>query len=75
MKKGKDLAQSFLNSPREIFFVFEKDGAVSYVNETVTCVLGYAPEDIIGRKISEFTHRDDLKIIKKEKAKDSTYKN
>lgn len=43
----------------DIITLFDLDGYLDYLSPAVTKVLGYAPEDLIGRNVSEIIHPDD----------------
>ena len=38
---------------------YNADGVVEFVSPAITRVLGYRPEDVIGRRLHEFAHPDD----------------
>ncbi len=43
----------------DIITIFDLDGYFDYLSPAVTKVLGYAPEDLIGRRVSDVVHPDD----------------
>jgi diguanylate cyclase (GGDEF)-like protein/PAS domain S-box-containing protein len=47
------------NSP-DIIYMLDDRGRFAFVNERVTGLLGYKPEEILGRHYSELVHKEDL---------------
>lgn len=44
----------------DLITVIEPDGTISYQSPSIERVLGYAAPDIVGRKLTELTHPDDV---------------
>lgn len=44
----------------DVFSIVDQDGVYTYISPTCKSILGIAPEDILGRKTSEFIHPEDL---------------
>ncbi|MYM21050.1 diguanylate cyclase [Duganella sp. FT135W] len=55
-KTLQDLAALLL----DVVFLVREDGQIAFVNPACTAVLGYAPDEMIGRVIQDFIHPDDL---------------
>ncbi len=47
----------------DLVCIHDSDGAYRWVSPSITARLGYAPEEVIGRKPVEFVHPDDLPRI------------
>ena len=47
------------NHANDIITIFDLDGYFDYLSPAITKVLGYAPEDLIGRNVSDVIHPDD----------------
>jgi PAS domain S-box-containing protein len=45
--------------------VLDRDGQVIYVSPAITQVAGYLPDEVIGRKLSDFIHPDDQAIAQR----------
>jgi PAS domain S-box-containing protein len=60
-KKFKDLVESL----NDIIFTLDTSGTIDYISSSVRSVLGYHPEDYIGRKLIDFIHPDDLSDVVK----------
>ncbi|MFA5112843.1 MAG: PAS domain-containing protein [Candidatus Margulisiibacteriota bacterium] len=50
---------SVMSNIRDLAYIFEPDGTVSFVSERVADY-GYLPKEVVGRNIAEFIHPDDL---------------
>ncbi len=44
---------------------FSADGFFTYISPSVQALLGYAPEDIIGKQVVDFNHPDDYEELQK----------
>jgi PAS domain S-box-containing protein len=49
-----------VNSMQDVLAIFKLDGTIEYENAAVERVLGYLPEELIGRNVFDFVHPDDL---------------
>ncbi|MGV3540430.1 MAG: PAS domain S-box protein, partial [Rufibacter sp.] len=49
-----------INNSADLFCTFDLDGNFLDINNTCLTVLGYTPEDMIGRNYREFIHPDDI---------------
>lgn len=47
------------NSP-DIIYMLDGEGRFNFINDRITTLLGYRPEEIIGRHYRELVHADDL---------------
>jgi diguanylate cyclase (GGDEF)-like protein/PAS domain S-box-containing protein len=52
----------------DVVFLVKEDGQIAFVNPACTTVLGYAPDEMIGRVIQDFIHPDDLPRTRTEMA-------
>ncbi len=44
----------------DIIALYTADGIFTYVSPSVHSAIGYTPEELIGRRVADFIHRDDL---------------
>lgn len=51
------------NAPDIIFTVSHDDGTITYINQRVTAILGYSPDELIGKPYSVLISNDDLNRI------------
>ncbi|MDI1288792.1 MAG: PAS domain S-box protein, partial [bacterium] len=48
----------------DLVFLTDADGALSWVSPSVTAVLGYAPEEIVGTQPESLLHADDVQVYR-----------
>ena len=56
----EDRFEALVRHSTDITLVFGEDGRVEYVSPSITKVLGYAPEELVGTNMFDFVHPDDL---------------
>ena len=55
---------NLINSILDIIVELNLDFIISFINSQVYDVLGYSPDELIGKKATDFIHQDDmLKIV------------
>ncbi len=47
----------------DIITIIEADGTVRYVSLAVERVLGYKPEERVGKSVFDFVHQDDIEQV------------
>ena len=55
--------QVLLENASEVITIYEKDGTVRYVSPSVEPILGYKPEELIGKSDIENVHLDSVKTF------------
>lgn len=53
-------AQAIIQNSFDLVSICDRDGQVTYVNPAVTRILGYRPEELLGRSSFALLHPDDL---------------
>lgn len=56
---GADLLRALLENTSDILHVVDPEGRIRYISPSVQRVLGYRPEEMIGRIASDFVHPED----------------
>jgi PAS domain S-box-containing protein len=51
--------RALLQHGEGLVLITDPDGAISFVGPTAAQLLGYSPEDILGRRLQDITHPDD----------------
>ena len=51
----------FAENLHEVLYIVDGNGVATYVSPNIRNFTGLRPEDIIGRKYSDFVHPDDLR--------------
>ncbi len=55
--------KSLVEHSPDIFSVASADGRFEYFNPAVRSVLGYEPDELFGKQVSDFTHPDDVQAV------------
>ncbi|KAG1442789.1 hypothetical protein G6F46_011853 [Rhizopus delemar] len=61
--KRKNWSQNILEALRDVLHVLSPDLTVLYCSSASREFLGYQPADLIGRKFTEFLHKDDVDLF------------
>ncbi len=59
--KYRDLVENL----NDVIYALDPDFTITYVSRPVTSVLGFAPEEILGKTFMDFIHPDDLDMIRR----------
>lgn len=57
---SEKLHRGLVDNAPDIIFTLNKEGFITYVNERINPILGYLPQDMIGRHYSYLINNDDL---------------
>ena len=60
LRQSEELNRFVAESSHELIVVLELDGAVDYVSPSVGPLLGYTPEELVGRTWADVVHPDDV---------------
>ncbi|HEY9808873.1 MAG TPA: PAS domain S-box protein [Halomicronema sp.] len=63
LAKSEAKFRSMIQNSSDIITLFNAEGVIEYESPSVENILGYKPEELIGKKIFDFIHPDDLKNI------------
>jgi PAS domain S-box-containing protein/diguanylate cyclase (GGDEF)-like protein len=55
----RDFYQSILQTSSDMILIFEADGSVRYASDAVTEILGWSPEEVVGRLGLDLLHPDE----------------
>lgn len=50
-------------STNDVVGTGDNAGRITWISESVTSVLGWVPDDLVGRPFSEFVHPEDLPTV------------
>ncbi len=62
-KESKEKYKTVIENISEIIQIADSEGVISYVSPSVQRILGYKPEEVIGRPSVDFVHPDDLQKV------------
>lgn len=60
LKASEEKFRSIINALKDMIFIAETDGKISYVSPSATQILGYEEKELIGKKAFDFIHPDDI---------------
>ena len=64
MHESERLFYSLIQNSSDIITVVKEDGIISYESPSLERVLGYAPDELIGRNAFELVHPDDVQKVR-----------
>jgi diguanylate cyclase (GGDEF)-like protein/PAS domain S-box-containing protein len=65
LRESERWFRSLVQEATELIVVVDPDTTVRYVTESLTPLLGYHPENVLGRKLVEVAHPDDVAHLEK----------
>jgi len=63
LKESREKYKTIIENLSEIIQIVDSEGVISYVSPSVQRILGYKPEEVIGRPSVDFVHPDDLQKV------------
>lgn len=67
---GRDsIFRNLLENSNVVFFSTDPHGKLTYISPSIEQIIGYRPDEILGRHFSEFIHASDLPHLKRQFAK------
>lgn len=57
------LFRSLIQNSRDIITILESDGTIRYESPSVARIIGFAPEELIGKSVFSYIHPDDLGVV------------
>ncbi|MGB7926350.1 MAG: PAS domain S-box protein [Pyrinomonadaceae bacterium] len=63
LRRREEHFRSLIENASDIITILDHDGHIRYESPSVERLLGYKPEELIGRNIFEFAHDDDLSKV------------
>jgi PAS domain S-box-containing protein len=64
--KSEEKYRNLVENINDIIYTTNQDGVVNYISPAVKSVLGYRPEEILGRHYSDFIYQEDVSRINEE---------
>jgi PAS domain S-box-containing protein len=59
LREREQYFRSLIEQAMDIIAVLDAEGAIRYASPSVSMILGYAPEELVGRKMLDLVHADD----------------
>ena len=60
LQRSEEYFRSIIEAASDIVAVLDSEGTVRYASPSVREVIGYDPQELVGRNLFEFTHPDDV---------------
>ena len=66
LAKSEERFRSLVQNSSDIITVLEVDGSIRYVSPSVKLILGYKPEELVGKNVFDYIHPQDKSTAKRE---------
>ena len=63
IRESEERFRALIENAHDVIYVIDETGTLTYAAPSVIPVMGYDPEDVIGRSAMEFIHPEDLPIV------------
>jgi len=63
LKSKKEYFQALIENAHDMTMIINTDGSVSYVSPSIRQMLGYEPEEFIGKPLSDLSHSEDMQKV------------
>ena len=60
LKKSEEYYKSLLHGSSDLITIADQAGAVRFTSDSIQRILGYRPDEVLGRQMFSFFHEDDL---------------
>ncbi len=60
LKAALDASQAIIETSNDLICTVDDEGTIRQINRPCETLLGYRPDEMIGRKVSQFMHPDDV---------------
>ena len=62
--QSEEKYRQLVENIRDVIFTVDRSGVVTSISPAIKAVIGYSPEEIMGRHCAEFVHREDLQRLR-----------
>ena len=63
MRRSENLFRSLIENALDAVEIIDKNGIIVYSSPSIERVMGYTPEEVLGKRAVEFVHPDDLDYL------------
>src|SRR5947207_5178782 len=63
LKRNEQYSHSLIKNGSDIIILVNEESFVTFVSPSITPILGYTPEEIVGRQVLDLVHPDDLDTV------------
>ena len=64
VRLSEDRFRSLIQNSSDVTMIIDVDGIFRYLSPAVEQLLGYRPDDLVGRRATEFVHPDDQEYLR-----------
>ena len=64
MQRREQYFRQLTENVSDVIGLLTSEGAISYLNPNIKRLLGYAPPELLGKKVVQFVHPDDIKPLR-----------
>ena len=65
LRRSENLFRSLIENALDAVEIIDKNGTIVYSSPSIERVMGYSPEEVLGKRAVEFVHPDDLDYLTK----------
>lgn len=65
-KENAHIYELLSNNVKDLICIHDLEGTLLYISPSIKQIAGYEPQDLLGKKLSDYYHPDDLKLVDKE---------
>lgn len=66
LKASEEKYRAILDNSSDVIYILDNDGIFNFVNREAENILGYKPEEIVGRHFSDFILREDIERVQRQ---------
>ncbi len=66
LRASEERFRALIENARDVISILDENGIITYESPSIERVLGYKPEEMIGRRAFEFNHPDEAAIVAKD---------
>ena len=60
LRRENEQLRALIENTSDIISIINEDGTIRYESPSIERILGYRPEDLIGKNVLDFVHPDDI---------------
>lgn len=65
-KENAHIYELLSNNVKDLVCIHDLEGSLLYISPSIKQITGYEPQDLIGKKLSDYYHPDDSQLVDKE---------
>lgn len=65
LRESEEKYRDLVENINDVIYAIDRNGVVTYVSPTIESIIGYRPEEVLGRNFRELLHAEDLTGVNK----------